>query len=130
LGPEEEEVNASEMVAWKWSQDFSECRVRAAIRYCIGLSAVRSSSEPDFSFLTLEASRLRDLRFGFRLTRSGLSGSEWRRRFFPRVFRAKEIIVADSLVFSQYWTDDELPLYDGVLPSYEDVEAASVACVA
>jgi len=135
LGPEEEAINAMEMVAWKWSIDYSESRVRSAVRYCIALSSVRSVKEPDFSMINcwmheVEWTSVRQS-FGHRLSRPGMSGSEWRRRFFPRVSRDKEIIVADSLVFSQFLSFEDLPCYDvGFLPSYEDVEAAVGGVVA
>jgi len=125
LGPEEREINAAEMVAWKWSVEFSECRVRSAIRYCLLLSQVRPVKGPDFSLSVLD--RPLSSRFGFHLSRHAMKGWEWRRRFFPRVVREETEICADSLVFSQYYRGDLLPPYEeGFPPSYEDVEVASL----
>lgn len=123
LGPEEEEINACEMVAWKWSVDFEGHRVRSALRYCVRLSSVRPFEGPDFSYYTC----WRRGSFGFGLTRPGLNGWQWRKRFFPRVVRERTMIVSDSLVFSQYYRGDLLPsYYDGLSmpPSYEESEAA------
>jgi hypothetical protein len=127
LGPEEEEINACEMVAWKWSLDYSQCRVRSTVRYCLQLSSLRTT---DVGKSIADACNLR-----YHLTRPGWSGSEWRRCFFPRVIRDKEVICSNSLLFSQFWVPDFLPRYeDGLsaVPSYEDSVPLAVggSCVA
>jgi len=128
LGPEEDEVNACEMIAWKWSLDYLPCKDRAAIRYCLQLSNCRPC--PDVGLRISDAVNIR-----YRLTQTGWSGREWRRCFFPRFSGVKEVICSNSLLFSQFWVPDFLPRYEvdgfSVPPSYEDSEAASVgACVA
>jgi hypothetical protein len=127
LGPEEREINAAEMVAWKWSREFEGHRVRSAIRYCIGLSAVRPCMGPDLSVSACW--RPSSQRFGFHLSRPTLNGWQWRKLFFPRVVRERLEIVADSLVFSQYYRGDLLPAYEDGLcmpPSYEEAATAAV----
>jgi hypothetical protein len=124
LGPEEQDINACEMVAWKWSLDYFPCRVRSSIRYCLQLSSLRRR---DVSRDISDALGLR-----YFLTQPGWTGSEWRRCFFPRVIRDKEIICSNSLLFSQYWVPDFLPRYEddvSIVPSYEESEAASVVSV-
>jgi hypothetical protein len=119
LGPEEEALNACEMVAWKWTLEFSETRTSSVLRYCLQLSELHRRSVGE------EISKACNWR-SF-LTRPAWSGSEWRRCFFPRVSRERKVIVADTLLFSQFWTPDFLPAYEdglSVPPSYEDSEAA------
>jgi hypothetical protein len=127
LGSEELEVNACEMVAWKWSVDYLPSRTKAGLRYCLQLSSIRPA---DVGQRISDALNLRSF-----LTQTGWKASEWRRCFFPRIIRDKEVICSDTLLLSQYTVPDFLPRYEwdgfSAPPSYEDSEAASVElCVA
>jgi hypothetical protein len=97
VSPELKLLNDRQMASWKFSVDFSESRVRAALRYCLQLSQVRRPcpriSNPRY-FLT-------DV-FSWRKVR--------RKRFFRPLVRHSGVIpVFDCVLLSQETHDWELP---------------------
>jgi len=121
------ELNNQEMVSWKWATCFESLRVRAVIRYLIGLSQVRSKPEPDF---------YKVLNLHYFLSGTGtevVSRGQWRRRFFVRPKREKTVIVSNQVLVSQdlgYFDDFPLPSYEETqLPVFDDEDRIPCDCV-
>lgn len=111
LSPELRLVSDRQMASWKFSVDFSECRTRAALRYCLQLSSVRQPVV-DYSVPRILLSDS----FSWRTIR--------RRRFFRPVFRGlRGVPVFDHVLLSQDACDWELP------PPYSGLEQEVVASI-
>jgi hypothetical protein len=92
------DLNSREMSSWKFSVDFQDLRVKAALRYCLSLSGVR---QPRVSVPTV---------FQFSSLSSDFSWRRLRKRFFRPRERGGELIpVFDRVLLSQDVRDWEAP---------------------
>jgi hypothetical protein len=109
LSPELKQMNDREMASWKFSVDFGECRVRAALRYCLQLSMTR---RPRIDFSAPKRILLTD-DFSWRQVR--------RKRFFRPTVRCGRFVPVFSVVLQTQLTQSwDLP------PTYrETVESIS-----
>jgi len=118
--PEEETTEeirhaaARETAAWKFTMDFVDCRVRAALRYCLALSAVRRV-EPvcgpvrslSFRGSQFSGARLSDVNRRRRLEREAFAQ--------PREVGVRSVAIPDRLLFDQ----DSLRRESEPPPAYE-----------
>jgi len=114
--PEEEttaeirQAAARETAAWKFTLDFRDCRVKAALQYCLALSAVRrvepvcgSVRSVTFRGSQFSGARLSDVNRRRRLEREAFEQS--------REVGVRSVAIPDRLLFDQdsLWRESEPP---------------------
>jgi len=121
-------LSAIETAAWKYRQDFVQCRVRATIRYCMELSQIRRS-EPVCGRVST-VSYLASQWAGSRLTNENRRGKVRDAFLQPRESGEKSVAVPLAVLSLQDWLirDCELPPTYGATVGLELGSRREIGC--